>query len=346
MGASEPFSDIKTIGVINTSEACDTSVQVIAGVRSAGSVAREFWLPELGAWNKLNPLTAQYTESFVGLAGRNLLGLVKTNGLDGVVIISCCQETTLGLLMGCLRINCPVYVIPSHNHGLFKMLEGLGMTIENYTYTLASAFETGKQIVERAVKTHSPKRFFTKQALLSVQSDISGMVMAAKLVRANDTKLPSDWLVSKENGNLMVRGSACEEGGLVKVQENYPTQFNGQAWVYKTLEDADRAISGGQIKNGIVVLQNCAGINISIITQAIEQKNLESSVALATDGYCGNPTAVFTVTHCEGTAFSLIQTGDALEIDLGKGRFNTNVGSKDMRQREKRGSITKRELYF
>jgi len=343
-GASEPFNDTKVIGVINTNNYSDAVTQVIAGVRSAGGVAKEFKLPELGTLNRTSPLTAHFAESFTALSERNLIALVKTNSLDGVVIISECDPTVLGLLLGCLRTNCPVFVVPQSETGFYKMLEGLDLVIKEFAPPiLAAAFKTGFQVVERATKTHSPKRFLTKQALISHRACIASMKMAERLVLANDVKLGDDWFLSKEKGIVQVRGSACEDGGFVQIQDNYPVQFNNQAWVYRTLEDADRGIA--QIKQGVVVLQNCEGVDVSIIADAIVEKGLEDKVALVTDGYC-KPSKVLTVTHCRGSGFLFIQTGDALEIDLAKGRFNTGVLAKDMKAREKRGEIFTKELMF
>ena len=372
LGALGPSTDDQFIGVIKTGDVPSAlAKQVFAAVKSGG-ITQEFTLPEFGYLNRISPLSAHYAESFGNVSGRNLEAVVKANGLDGVVIIGGCEVTVLGMLQACLRINCPVLVIPNVSQnidameiglkqediGFWKMLEVFGLCVEGASdvksgsgVQLEVAFKSGTLILERAQKVHAPKRFLTKQVLQTLEvTNLPGAVMMGQLLVNNGVKLGDDWLVNKTNGLVAVKGSACEDGGIVKMGKWTPPQFSGRAWVYKSLEEADRAISSGQVKEGIVVLQNCKGVDVSIIVHAIMKKELQKTVALATDGYCF-PLSVFCVTHCspssfENQAFANIQMGDALEIDLAKGRFNTNVASKDMRVREKRGSAVRREMYF
>jgi dihydroxy-acid dehydratase len=148
----------------------------------------------------------------------------------------------------------------------------------------------------------------------------------------------------------MVKGGACEDGGYVQPTANTPISISGRAWVYKSLEDADNALSTGAVTDGIVVVQNCVGMDISAVIHTIEGMGKEREIAVATDGLACM-TEVMVVQLCRPSAlqnedFANIQMGDHLEIDLAKGRFNTSVLSKDMKHRARRGSVQEVPTFF
>lgn len=155
--------------------------------------------------------------------------------------------------------------------------------------------------------------------------------------------------VSKTARVYLVRGSACENGGYVQATENTPASISGKAWVYSSLEDADKALAAGSIPDGsVVVVQNCADISVSALCYTVE--GMERQIAIVTDGLC-DKTSILAVTRCSpdtfaNEEFANIQNGDQIEIDLGRGRINTSASAKDLKIRAKRNDVKKPVLYF
>lgn len=403
--------EVHNIGIIVACEqnsALRTIENVSAGVKSANGAVHVFNMPYLGYLNKINPMTAKYANSFMKLTAKNIEAIIKTNMLDGVVIVSDCDITITGALLGCLRVNCPVLVAypghctyhlslntnaklvkrefdeeqadvqhsthPSHNASNLKtfisLIHNFGFVVETFeTYSrdsgllIQNAYNTGIKIVENTKNMTLPRKLITKDKFHNAVNicldknlaDFAQIELAAELARANDIKLDHDYITmitkkSSEPKIIMVRGSACDDGGYVQMSDSLPTHFQGTAKVYSSLEEADRAIGNGSIKDGVIVLHNCVDINVSAIVHTIHELGLSDKIAIATDGVC-DQTSVLVVQKCtpntyENEAFSNIQTGDVLEINLAKSRFNTSILAKDIKTRAKRNTTQKFETYF
>jgi dihydroxyacid dehydratase/phosphogluconate dehydratase len=141
-------------------------------------------------------------------------------------------------------------------------------------------------------------------------------------------------------------------GGTAYVQykTERPAPFEGRAWVYQNLEDADRAVCSSSIPpQSVIVLQNCVGVDVTAIVNVICGAD-RTDIAVATDGTC-ELTDVLVVQIANPNSFANeefanIQNGDQLEIDPAKGRFNSNVLSKDLKNRAKRNGERKPVIYF
>ena len=401
-GEMRTEGEIHRIGVLvacNHNEASAAIQNMAAGIRSSGGVPFIFDVPYFGYLARINPMTAKYAHNFRALAATNLEALVKTHMLDGVVIISACEVTTAGLLLGTLKTACPVCVLPlgvdavpasqlfttnggpeditttlintNPPHGIqggiargfFMMLEKLGLAEKDSSTNrvntgpqLKLAYKTGTRAVAFAKDLSSARHYLTKEKLdtafqqcLKKGACVGGFDLVATLARENGQKIPHDFFESREGKVILVSGGACEDGGYVQITENTPINFSGRAWVYKSLEDADHAISNGAVTEGVVVLQNCADMDVSALMHTIVGMG-HTNIALATDGLCSTGD-ILTITNCRPSAydnesFANIQTGDVLEIDLAKGRFNTSIPSKDMKTRAKRGTVKVASSHF
>ena len=156
--------------------------------------------------------------------------------------------------------------------------------------------------------------------------------------------------ISKFARTVLCKGSACELGGYAQPTPQTPVTISGKAWVYDDLESADKAILSGSITSGVIVVKNCADTYVSCIAYAIEGMQKQNEIAIVTDGLC-EKTPCLVVTRCTpdtfaNQEFANIQNGDVLEIDLAKGRFNTNVLAKEQKSREKRNTTKKQQIYF
>ncbi|MDR0461961.1 MAG: dihydroxy-acid dehydratase [Christensenellaceae bacterium] len=107
--------DEPCIAIINAAdwvESRELVEGVKAGIKVSGGTVFVHSVPFFGYANKINPMTAKIAPSFYKNAVSNAGAIIKTNMIDGVVIVSDCDITTAGLLEGCLQNNCPVMVMP------------------------------------------------------------------------------------------------------------------------------------------------------------------------------------------------------------------------------------------
>ncbi|MCL2569643.1 MAG: dihydroxy-acid dehydratase [Firmicutes bacterium] len=402
-------SEVLNIAVIATGDIHYTQKaveNVVSGIMSKGGVPIVVNIPDFGFLNKVNPYTAKFAREHRKMSMTNGIGIIKTNLVDCVVIVSDCDITTIGLLESCVKCNCPVIVVPmginksfcvdvlrsngkqlariddetklestalprglSPQFGtttsFFLALEKLGFILPESTILQTNtgswvnmAYRAGIESIERAENVTTPKKILAVKnkftdaisECLEMGASINGLVSLLNLVDTkNSHSLFAD--LSKTKGQVILcRGSACDDGGYVQPVESGKVAFSGKAWVYQTLEDADKAISSGAIDEGVIVLQNCVDTNVSGIIYTIEGMNKAGKIAVATDGVA-EPSPVLTITLCKPTSlqnedFANIQTADVLEIDLAKGRFNTSISAKDMKVRAKRNSNKEAQAYF
>lgn len=132
--------DVPVIAIINT---CDV-IQSKALVDSVSFSIRKLEanpfvqnIPQSGFANKINPMTAKFAESFMNHSAVMAEAIIKTNMADGIVIISECDVTTCGLLLGALKVNCPAVVLP------------LGVAPKNETLKVAGQIQKGQFTIKK-----------------------------------------------------------------------------------------------------------------------------------------------------------------------------------------------------
>ena len=260
--------------------------------------------------------------------------------------------------------------MPKNQSSLFCLIEKLGFTLPEASTNkrgsgiqLTTALETGKAAVKRANELRTLRKALTKVTWqeivdhsLTSKYDIGGLYLLSKIFAANDVKITPEFLderAKKIGGVNIVRltGTAVGGGTYVQYIDEKPAQFSGKAWVYQNLEEADRALLGGKIPSGsVVVLHDCMGADVSGFAFGILGMGREKEIAIATDGIC-DTTKVLTVmlshpNSYENEEFANIQNGDVLEIDVVKGRFNTNVMAKEQKIRQKKNTVKKVQAHF
>jgi len=417
------------------------------GVRHSGGAVGVYYTQMFGSSNRLNPMTAKFATSFTDTTARNTEAIIKTNMIDGVVAVTDCPITAMGIIQGCSRVNCPVLVVPvgvscvdteplrllgkitnakqldaimntvNLPNGIpnnlntvstfFLLAESMGLAVPSAGTGTANSGEhfrtaviTGEQIVKNAKDVLFPKKFLTKSHFanttalcLSINGNISALKMWESLsqqkiefpttplfnVEIKDIQvLPMlkqlsqtpkliDGMALMYNGEKLKNYENISEfetikrqsvipckgfiSGYAQPQQNTPPSFSGRAWVYDGIEAADKALlSGGVPANSVIVVQNCVDMDISALVNIIEGANRTQEIAVITDGYAEKSDTLI-VTHCtpsthENEDFANIQTGDIIEIDLSKGRLNTNVSAKDFKTRAKKNSVKKLNFYF
>lgn len=240
----------------------------------------------------------------------------------------------------------------------YRLVETLELSVRGTTAmasgtgeVLNLALTTGKTIVQMADDIITTKRLINKRTiddkLEAYQNQsggtVAGLLMFKPIFELVDVKVNLNTYTS-------LKTTLADQAYVVSDGQNAPLVMAGPAWVYHSIADAVTALSSNAIDNGIVVLQTCAGCDVSIVAHTINAMDKANAIALMTDGYC-SATPVLTIANItpDGYAnqdFANIQNGDALEIDVTKGRININTNSKDMKLRAKRNIVKKHEIYF
>jgi dihydroxyacid dehydratase/phosphogluconate dehydratase len=379
---------------------------ISSGVTQSGNaVVSVFGIENFGYIKSITPATAKYAADYPSAVSKMTDAIIKTNLVDCVVAVIDGDITARGVLMGCIKANCPVVLMPvgvnkSYDESIFGMAgkiaireikssevphainkyvtqygispaqtvtdsffitaENLGLMLPN-THDLkwncgeifTQAAETGKDAFTRADNITTVKRLLNKKTVAeAIQKSVSagasadGILKYKKIFEMADLALPTELLNP-------IKGTACGEGYISLACRSEAANkpfFEGKAWVYDNIADALTALVSNAIDSGVVVVKNCVGQDVSIITKTIAAMKKQTEIAVATDGCCG-ASAVLTITNISPNGyineeFANIQTGDILEIDTVKGRFNTDVSAKDMRLRAKRNIVKKQEVFF
>ena len=214
---------------------------------------------------------------------------------------------------------------------------------------LNAALETATAILQRADDIITTKRLISKRNIKekleqyqTAGGSVAGIFMFQKIFELVDLKVEPNMYNSIK--------TTLADAAYPVSNSTAPLVMEGQAWVYSSIIDAMNALCSNAIDNGIIVLQNCSGTDVTIVAQTISAMNKSDAIAIMTDGYCC-ATPVLTIAHISPDGytnqdFANIQNGDNLEIDITKGRININVNSRDMKLRAKRNILKKHEIYF
>ncbi len=154
---------------------------------------------------------------------------------------------------------------------------------------------------------------------------------------------------SREGGIAILRGNLAPDGGVVKQSAVSPDMMvnEGRARVFDSEDDAIKAILGGKIKGGDVVVIRYEGPKggpgmreMLAPTSAIVGMGLDKSVALLTDGRFSGGTRGAAIGHispeaAEGGPIGLIKEGDTISIDIPNKRIELKVDKQELANRRK-----------
>ena len=153
----------------------------------------------------------------------------------------------------------------------------------------------------------------------------------------------------KEGGIAILKGNLAPDGAVVKqsaVSANM-MKFEGTAIVFDSEEAAMKAILGGRVKAGHVVIVRYEGPKggpgmreMLSPTAAIAGMGLSESVALITDGRFSGGTRGPCIGHVspeamEGGPMALVKNGDRITIDIAKRKIDVILSDQDMAMRRK-----------
>jgi dihydroxy-acid dehydratase len=147
-------------------------------------------------------------------------------------------------------------------------------------------------------------------------------------------------------GNLAPDGAACKAAGVVPEM----LAHRGPARVFQQEEDAVKAIYGGEIRPGDIVVVQYEGPRggpgmreMLAPTAAIIGMGLGDSVALITDGRFSGATRGAAIGHVSpeaaaGGTIGLVREGDMISIDITGGRLTLEVDDDELSRRRQEWS--------
>jgi dihydroxy-acid dehydratase len=168
-------------------------------------------------------------------------------------------------------------------------------------------------------------------------------------VKDSSVILPMDKPYAKEGGLAVLRGNLAPNGGIVKQSAVAPEMLKhkGPARVFNSEDEAEKAIFGGKIQKGDVVVIRYEGPKggpgmreMLSPTSAIAGMGLDKDVALITDGRFSGATRGAAIGHISPEAASMgpiafIQEGDMIQVDIPGRRLDLCITQEEMERRQK-----------
>lgn len=181
---------------------------------------------------------------------------------------------------------------------------------------------------------------------------VSGQTVKENIKNAKnyDAKVikPIDAPYSKDGGLAILFGNLAPEGAVVKksaVSESMMVN-EGAARVFDSEDDAMKAIMGGRIKKGDIVIVRYEGPKggpgmreMLGPTSAIAGAGLDKDVALITDGRFSGGTRGAAIGHAspeaqEGGPIALVKEGDRIKIDIPNRALDLLVDNEELAKRK------------
>jgi len=151
--------------------------------------------------------------------------------------------------------------------------------------------------------------------------------------------------LKKDSHIVILRGNIAEEGAVAKISGHEGLSFTGKAIVFDSEEESLKAILGGKVKKGHVIVIRYEGPRggpgmreMLAPTSAVMGKGLGNDVALITDGRFSGGTHGFVVGHItpeayDGGAIAVIKNGDTITIDAKTREINLGIPKSELKKR-------------
>ena len=181
----------------------------------------------------------------------------------------------------------------------------------------------------------------TGQTVAEVLEDVKGLEDSQKIIHSFSNPI-------KKTGHLQILyGNLAPEGAVSKITGKEGTKFRGNAKVYNSEKEANKAIIDGEIVEGdVVVIRYCGpkgGPGMPEMlkpTSAIMGRGLGDKVALITDGRFSGGTHGFVVGHITpeaqiGGPIALLENGDVIEINAEENLIKFDITEEELETRRK-----------
>ncbi|HEU0179702.1 MAG TPA: dihydroxy-acid dehydratase [Blastocatellia bacterium] len=194
------------------------------------------------------------------------------------------------------------------------------------------------------------RRLLEKGYIDGGQGTVSGLTIGQEAELANeipgqDVVYSADEPIKSSGGLVILKGNLAPEGSVVKVAGHERSYHRGPARIFEREEDAMKAVTGKEIKDGDVVVIRYEGPRggpgmreMLGVTAAIVGEGLGESVALMTDGRFSGATRGLMIGHvapeaATGGPIAALREGDVIVIDIEKRRLDVELSDKEIRAR-------------
>ena len=207
------------------------------------------------------------------------------------------------------------------------------------------------ELIEVGGITPLMKTLLEKGLLHGEALTVTGKTLAENLEEVNEYPKGQD-IVRKFNDPIkrdshlrILYGNLAPEGAVAKITGKEGTSFQGRAKPFDSEEDAMKAIMGGAIQEGDVVIIRYEGPKggpgmreMLSPTSAITGKGLGDKVAFLTDGRFSGGTHGFVVRHISpeahlGGPLALVEEGDTISINADLNEINLVVDAEALERR-------------
>ncbi len=182
------------------------------------------------------------------------------------------------------------------------------------------------------------------------QKTVTGRTLGEEAADAVETEgqqvvRPLDKPLKPTGGLAILRGNLAPEGCVVKLAGHDRTYHKGPARIFEREEDAMKAVTGGQVKAGDVVIIRYEGPRggpgmreMLGVTGAIVGAGLSDSVVLITDGRFSGATHGFMIAHvapeaARGGPIAAAREGDGVIVDVANRRLDLDVSDDEIKAR-------------
>jgi dihydroxy-acid dehydratase len=226
------------------------------------------------------------------------------------------------------------------------------------TPVLADLKPSGQHVMQRLVEIGGTlplmKMLLNKGLLHGDCLTVTGKTMAQNLSKVKATYPKGQTVIRsfknpiKKDGHLVILyGNLAPEGAVAKISGKEGETFRGTAKVFDSEERAMKAILGGRIKAGDVIVIRMEGPKggpgmreMLGPTGAVMGRGLGKEVALITDGRFSGGSHGFVVGHItpeafEGGPLALVKNGDEISIDARQREMTLHITKKEMAARQK-----------
>jgi dihydroxy-acid dehydratase len=194
------------------------------------------------------------------------------------------------------------------------------------------------------------RRLVEKGYIDGGQMTVSGLTIGQEAELAGETPgqdvvYTADNPIKKSGGLVILKGNLAPEGSVVKVAGHERPYHRGPARIFEREEDAMKAVTEKQVKDGDVIVIRYEGPKggpgmreMLGVTAAIVGEGLGESVALMTDGRFSGATRGLMIGHvapeaAAGGPIAALREGDVVVIDIEKRRLDVELSDKEISAR-------------
>jgi dihydroxy-acid dehydratase len=238
---------------------------------------------------------------------------------------------------------------------------GVKLSLDDFTRVgrrvpvLADLKPSGKYVMARLVEIGGTvplmKMLLDKGLIHGDCLTVTGKTMAENLKKSppypvgQDIVRPFSNPIKKDSHLVILYGNLAPGGAVAKISGKEGLQFRGKAICFDSEEKALKAILGGDVKKGHVVVIRYEGPKggpgmreMLSPTSAIMGKGLGKDVALITDGRFSGGSHGFVIGHVtpeafDGGAIAIIEDDDLITIDAESRQVTLEIGAREIDKR-------------